>query len=54
MSGHIITRGLSGRTLVTRGYGVSSFTANIVREILRLYSYIKQTLSLESNVEWRP
>lgn len=49
---HIITKGLSGRTIVTRGYGISSFTAHITREILRLYSYIKQTLNLESDL-WR-
>jgi hypothetical protein len=24
---HIITRGFSGRTFITRGYGISSFTA---------------------------
>lgn len=53
MSGHIITRGLSGRTLITRGYGVSSFTAIIIREVLRLYSYIRDQLDLNSEVEWR-
>lgn len=52
MSGHIITRGLGGMTLITRGYGVSAFTAIIIREVLRLYSYIKQTLNIESNL-WR-
>ncbi len=26
---HIITRGFNGRTFITRGYGVSSFTAII-------------------------
>lgn len=49
---HIVTRGYGGRTAVTRGYGVNSFTAHITREILRLYSYIRTTLGLESRVEW--
>ena len=52
--GHIITRGLSGRTLITRGYGVSSFTAIIIREVLRLYSTIKTQLDLRSEAGWLP
>lgn len=47
-AGHIITRGFIGGTMVTRGYGTNTFTALIYREILRLYSYIKTTLNLES------
>jgi len=50
MSGHIITRGFIGGTMITRGYGVNSFTAIIIREILRLYSHIKQTLTIESRL----
>ena len=53
MIGHIITRGYIGNTMVTRGYGQNTFTAVIIREVLRLYSYIKQTLNIESNIEWR-
>lgn len=53
-AGHIITRGLIGGTMVTRGYGTNTFTALIYREILKLYSFIKTTLSIESNIEWRP
>lgn len=47
-AGHIITRGLIGNTMVTRGYGQNTYTALIYREILKLYSYIKTTLNLES------
>lgn len=51
MSGHIITRGFIGGTMVTRGYGQNNFTALIVREILRLYSYITKTINLASDLE---
>ena len=53
MSGHIVTKGLGGMTMITRGYGVSAFTAIIFREVLRLYSYIKTTIGLESNIHER-
>lgn len=49
-AGHIITRGFIGNTMVTRGYGQNSWTAIIVREVLRLTSYIKQRLDLESYI----
>lgn len=51
-AGHIVTRGFIGGTMVTRGYGQNTYTALIYREILRLYSYIRQTLNLESPT-WR-
>ena len=48
--GYIITRGFLGNTMVTRGYGHNSFSATIIREVIRLTSYIKQTLNLESYI----
>ena len=49
-AGHIITRGFIGNTMITRGYGANTFTATIIREVLRMTSYIKRTLNLESHI----
>jgi hypothetical protein len=50
-AGHIITRGYGGLTIVTRGYGISSFTATIYREVKRVFSRIVQTINLESIID---
>lgn len=43
----IVTRGMGdSQTLCTRGYSLSRF----LREVLRLISRIKQSLSLESEI----
>jgi len=49
-AGHIITSGLGGQTLVTRGYGVSAFTAIIIREVKRIASKITQSYLFKSKV----
>jgi hypothetical protein len=49
--GHIITRGFLGGTMITRGFGQSSFTAFIKREVLRVVSFIRRTLDIESRFQ---
>jgi hypothetical protein len=50
MIGNVVTRGLGGRTLITRGFGFGLLKI-IWKNILRLTSKIHQTLSLVS--KWR-
>lgn len=50
-TGHIITRGYIGGTMVTCGYGQNTFTAVIVREVLRLSSRIAELMELLSPVQ---
>lgn len=48
LAGHLITRGFVGGTMITRGLGQNGFTARIKREVLRLVSFVRRTLELES------
>jgi hypothetical protein len=51
LAGHLITRGFVGSTMITRGLGQNNFTAQIKREVLRLISFVRRTLELESHLK---
>jgi hypothetical protein len=45
---YIVTRGMGGPTLITRGYGFFGFLGDILREIYRATSRIVQSIEFRS------
>lgn len=48
----LITRGLASTTLVTRGYSGTTVTERMVREVVRLASFLRTEIKKVSKI-WR-